>query len=172
MSVRHCIFALLPCVMCACRATDRPADAGPPFDAELEIADWLEAWNTRDLSRVDELFLNDSGVTYFSSEREGLIRGFAAIRDHHASFGFVPAGDTPADELWVEDIHVSVYPMSAVVAGIWYFGDRAAGPHGVQSGPMTVVYVLDGSVYRIVHMHFSEYPAAEFSGGDGGGGTG
>jgi len=142
------------------------ADAGPhqiPFDANVYVAAWSELWGTYDLNKVDELFLANPSPTYFSSEKEGLIVGLDAIREHHAGFGFVPGGSPPAIELWVEDVHATVFGSTAVVNAIWYFGDRAAASSGdggrTQKGPMTAVYVLDGDTYKIAHMHFAEYLA-------------
>ncbi len=145
------------------------ADSGPhlvPFDADAYVAAWSELWGTYDLDKVDELFLDGPDVTYFSSEKEGLIVGLDAIREHHAGFGFVSGGSPPAIELWLEDVHATVFGSTAVVNAIWYFGDRAAAdsgdPGAVQKGPMTAVYVLDGDSYKIAHMHFAEYlPATE-----------
>jgi hypothetical protein len=172
MKHRYWTVTLLSFTISACQPSDRVADANPPFDAEREIARWVEAWNTLDLSLVDELFLNDTSVTYFSSEKEGLIRGFAAVRSHHAGFGFVPGGQVPTDELWVENVQASIYPASVVAAGIWYFGNRSADQDATQQGPMTIVYVLDSGSYRIAHMHFSEYlQQAEPPVGPEGGGT-
>jgi len=140
------------------------ADSEPhqvPFDADAYVAAWSELWSTYDLDKVDALFLADPAPTYFSSEKEGLIVGLDAIREHHAGFGFVPGGSPPAIELWLEDVHATVFESTAVVNATWYFGDRAAAdsgePGAVQKGPMTVVYVLDGDSYKIAHMHFAEY---------------
>lgn len=154
------LLGLLVAGAFACGKPNGQATAARPFDATAEINAWLEAWNTRDLSLVDDLFVNDSSATYFSSEKEGLIRGFAAIREHHAGFGFVPGGDAPEDELWVADLHASMFGSAAVVTAIWYFGSRSGNPDSVQRGPMTAVYVADGGGYRIAHMHFSSYPLA------------
>jgi hypothetical protein len=114
-------------------------------------------WNTRDLTRVEELFLSGSSVTYFSSEREGLIQGFAAVRVHHEGFGFVEGGTEPEQELWVEEVQSVPFGTVVVVTGIWLFGDRSAPPDDISRGPMTVVYTWAGDRYRIAHMHFSEY---------------
>jgi len=116
---------------------------------------------------VDELFLNDSTSSYFSSEREGLMIGFPAIREHHAGFGFVPGGATSTDELWLQDVHVSSHGASAIVAATWYFGDRQGSPEDIQRGPMTALYVFDGTDYEIAHMHFSTYLTPADSNADG-----
>jgi hypothetical protein len=41
---------------------------------------------------VDKLFLKDSRLTYFSSAKQGIIKGIEAIRRHHEEFGFVEGG--------------------------------------------------------------------------------
>ena len=130
---------------------------GQSLDADAHVEAWVELWSTRDLALVDELFLNDSSVTYFSSEREGLIQGFAAVRAHHEGFGFVDGGTEPEQELWVEDVRSSAFEGVAVVGAIWLFGDRSAPPEGISRGPMTAVYIWSGDRYRIAHMHFAEY---------------
>jgi hypothetical protein len=64
----------------SCGVPDQSQTPLDAFDADTHIAAWVELWNTRDLTRLDELFLSDSSLTYFSSEREGLIQGPAAMR--------------------------------------------------------------------------------------------
>lgn len=146
--------ALLVVVSCA---REQPGQA--QLDVVVAVDAWVDAWNTRDLDRVDDLFLIDSTVTYFSSEREGLIRGIDAVREHHVNMGFVSGGAPAESELWIEDADYRLRAQHYVLTAIWYFGDRAAPRDSVQHGPMTAVYVRveDGS-YRIGHMHFSEYP--------------
>lgn len=144
-------------LIASCGPTDRSPASPDTFDADAHVAAWVELWSTRDLARVDELFLNDSSVTYFSSEREGLIHGFAAVLAHHEGFGFVEGGTEPEQELWVEGVQSSIYGDVAVVGAIWLFGDRSAPPEGISRGPMTVVYTWAGDRYRIAHMHFAEY---------------
>jgi ketosteroid isomerase-like protein len=150
---RISLLVLVP----SCGPNDRPPASPEAFDAEADVAAWVELWNTRDLARVDELFVNDSSVTYFSSEREGLIEGFAAVRAHHEGFGFVEGGTEPEQELWVEGVRSAVFGNVAVVGAIWQFGDRAAPPDSISRGPMTAVYTWTGDRYRIAHMHFAEY---------------
>jgi uncharacterized protein (DUF1330 family) len=132
------------------------------FDIVGAVGAWVDAWNTRDLDRVEDLFLTDSTVTYFSSEREGLIRGIDAVREHHVSMGFVAGGAPAESELWIEDAEYRLHNQHYVVTAVWYFGDRAASRDSIQRGPMTAVYVRvgnnsDHASYRIGHMHFSEY---------------
>jgi ketosteroid isomerase-like protein len=129
---------------------------GLGFDAEAELGAWVELWATYDLERVDDLFLDDPRLTYFSSETEGLMVGPAAIRTHHEGFDFVEGGRAPGQELWVEEIHVSEFGRVAVVGATWHFGDRAM-PDEASRGPMTVVYVDEGHGPKIAHMHFADY---------------
>jgi hypothetical protein len=121
------------------------------------LGSWVDLWNTYDLSKVDALFLTDDRVTYFSSEKEGLIRGIEAVREHHRGFGFVPGGKTSERELWVEDVNVVEHGHAAVVTGIWFFGKRSDSPENIQRGPVTFVYVLDEDQYRLAHLHFARY---------------
>ena len=60
-------------------------------------------------------------MTYFSSEKEGLIKGIEALRDHHQGFGFVDGGKDQPNKLWVEDLHTSNYGSVVSVMGLWYF---------------------------------------------------
>ncbi len=133
-----------------------PVSASRGFDAEALIAEWVAMWGTYDLDRVRELFLPDTRVNYLSSEREGLIVGIDSLMPHHEGFGFVPGGVKPSAELWVEDIDGVSYGNTAVVTGVWFFGDRTV-RGDAQRGPMTVVYTLYGDEYRIAHMHFANY---------------
>jgi hypothetical protein len=128
------------------------------FDVIAAVAAWVEAWNTRDLDQVDRLFVQDSTLTYFSSERDGLIRGIDAVRQHHVNMGF-ELGGAPADlELWLEDIEYRPLRPGYVVTATWKFGNRIGPQDSVQVGPMTAVYVrVEEDGYRIGHMHFSEY---------------
>ena len=73
-----------------CEATEVTVHQPPAPDAQLER--WVEMWNSYDLDEVNELFLDDPGLTYFSSEKEGVIRGMEAVLEHHRGFGFVPGG--------------------------------------------------------------------------------
>ena len=141
----------------ACGAPNQSRTSSSAFDADAHIAAWVELWNTRDLSQVDELFLTDLRVSYFSSELDGLIRGPAAVRDHHQGFGFVEGGIEPEQELWVEDIQSSIYGSAAVVPAVWLVGDRSAHRDSISHGPMTVVYTLVDDRYRIAHIHFANY---------------
>src|SRR5688572_22402836 len=61
-----------PGLLCAAEGATKPAN--PPdrvgaFDGAREVRDWVAMWNRYDLDQVDTLFVRDSRVTYFSSER-------------------------------------------------------------------------------------------------------
>ena len=124
------------------------------FDADRWVSTWVRIWNTYDLDQVDVLFLQDERLTYFSSEKEGIIIGIGAIREHHRGFGFVEGGKQQPNKLWVEEVHSEAFGTTAVVTAIWYFEK----PDGaVQRGPVTIVYVRQDEEYRIAHMNFSTY---------------
>jgi hypothetical protein len=127
------------------------------FDPEEAVSTWVSMWNSYDLSLVDELFLTDPTVTYFSSEKEGLIRGIDALRKHHAGFGFVRGGKVQENKLWVEDLHTTTFGSTAVVTGVWYFRRGAENSGTIQRGPVTFVYVQKADEWRIAHVHFAEY---------------
>ncbi|MBT8396590.1 MAG: nuclear transport factor 2 family protein [Gemmatimonadetes bacterium] len=127
---------------------------GPP-NALLDR--WVDMWNSYDLDEVGELFLNDPRLTYFSSEKQGVIRGMAAVVEHHRGFGFVPGGDPKGTRLWLEDLTTDLRGDMAVVTGLWFFaaaGDTTGEP---QKGPVTFVAVWDSGAWKFMHMNFSEY---------------
>ena len=129
-------------------------------DIQALIDSWVGMWNSYDLAMVDKLFLQDSRVSYFSSEKEGLIQGIEAVREHHVGFGFVDGGKDQANKLWVEDVHVIEFDAAAVVAGIWYFQRATDDAASVQKGPFTFVCVRQGDEWRLAHLNFSEYSKA------------
>lgn len=150
-------FAQLGFSLLILLATAGTQDAGGSpyeFDADRWVSAWVKIWNTYDLDPVDALFLQDERLTYFSSEKEGVLIGIDAIRDHHRGFGFVAGGKQQPNKLRLEDVHVETFGTTAVVTAIWYF-ERPNGT--VQRGPVTIVYVLQGEGYRIAHMNFSNY---------------
>ena len=59
---------------------------------EKIVDEWVEIWNNYDLKKVKDLFLDDERVSYFSSEKQGLIKGFDLLVDHHREFGFIDGG--------------------------------------------------------------------------------
>ncbi len=131
----------------------------PKFDS-TRVDAWVALWNTYDLRKVDELFVRDDRLTYFSSEKEGVIRGGDAVRRHHEGFGFVPGGGGPKPtRLWLENVTTAEFAGSttAVVSAVWYFA-RDGRPQ-VQRGPVTLVFVHEvGGAWRIAHAHFGNYP--------------
>lgn len=124
------------------------------FEADKWVEKWVNFWNTYDLDQVDELFLQDDRLTYFSSEKEGAIIGFDAVREHQKGFGFIPGGKEQPNKLWVDDLYSADFNSSAVVTGIWYFQKSDSSK---QRGPITIVYIWQGDRFRIAHMNFSEY---------------
>lgn len=147
------VFILIQCMWAA------PYRAGTDsFEVGKWVEKWVKSWNTYDLDQVDALFLQDDRVTYFSSEKEGVIIGIEAVRKHHAGFGFVPGGKEQPNRLWLEDLHTVGFDTSAVVTGIWVF-QRPDGSR--QRGPVTIVYVREDGRLRIAHMNFSSYKAEE-----------
>ena len=62
-------------------------------DGPRQLLDgWVELWAIYDLDRLPGLFLQDERLTDFSSETEGLLRGYDRIVEHHRGFGFEPGG--------------------------------------------------------------------------------
>lgn len=115
------------------------------------ITAWEKSWNTYDLNAVPLLFVNDSSVTYFSSERAGLIHGIDSLVKHHRGFGFVAGGKVSTNKLWLTELR---YLPSAVTA-IWHF-QRPGSPE--QRGPVTFVLKMYAKDIRIAHAHFSNDP--------------
>ena len=126
------------------------------FDEADHVGRWVAMWNSYDLDEVENLFVADARVTYFSSEKEGLVHGIDAVQEHHRGFGFVSGGRTPEQELWVEDVRTDDFGETAVVTAIWYFGNRESKSEA-QRGPMTMVYVRVANEYRLAHLHFANY---------------
>lgn len=116
---------------------------------------WVELWNTYNLDMVEELFLTDDRVTYFSSEKRGLIKGYEALIRHHRGFGFVEGGKDTGNRLWLEDVETQSFGPVAVVKADWLF--RRRGSDKDQRGPVTIVYVDEGGGPRIAHAQFSNY---------------
>ena len=140
-----------------------PQQTITPFETDRWVDAWVELWNTYDLEGVDELFVTDDRLTYLSSEKEGVIVGIEAVREHHKSFGFVPGGAKTDVKLWVEDLHTTDFGSTAVVTGAWFF-ENAEGK--IQKGPMTLVYIAEGGGWRLAHLHFANYPDEGADGGE------
>lgn len=122
---------------------------------ESLVDEWVEIWNTYDLSRVPQLFLADDRVTYFSSEKQGTVRGIDDLIEHHREFGFVEGGKEQPNRLWLEDAEVDEFEGSAIVTAVWCFERGETG--AVQKGPVTLVYVPTGEGARIAHANFGNY---------------
>jgi hypothetical protein len=139
--------ATRPSAGTAAAGTDTP-------DALLQA--WLAMWRRYDLDGVDELFVDDPQLTYFASDREGLLEGLDTVREYHADAGFVPGGFQPESELWLEEVTVSDFGESAVIGAVWYFGNRldrqAAG-----RGPLTMALTRTPSGFKISHVNFGNY---------------
>lgn len=112
---------------------------------------WERSWNTYDLDVIQKLFVNDSSVTYFSSERAGLIHGIDSLVKHHRSFGFVSGGKVPTNKLWLTELRY----LPAAVTATWHF-QRPGSPE--QRGPVTFILKEDAKGLRIAHAHFSNDP--------------
>jgi len=122
---------------------------------EKALERWIRLWNTYDLDMVEDLFLRDDRVTYFSSEKRGLIKGYEALVEHHRGFGFVEGGKDTGNRLWLEDVAIERFKGFAVVKANWLF--RRKGSERDQRGPVTIVYVDEGEGPRIAHAQFSNY---------------
>jgi ketosteroid isomerase-like protein len=144
------LVALLPGIVSA------QEPASPEASARRTLEAWVAMWNRYDLTQVDELFVADSSVTYFSSEREGLIRGIDSLRRHHAGFGFVPGGKTQPNRLRLEEMHITEEGEVVIATAVWYF--VRGGEGGVtQRGPVSFVLVPRAGRHRIVHAQFGNY---------------
>lgn len=84
---------------------------------------------------LEALFVMDERITY-SSEKQGLLRGPEAMRQHHLGFGFVPGGKVSANALWLEQIAETASTAATLVTAIWCFR-RASTPDIVQRGPLS-----------------------------------
>jgi len=124
------------------------------FDAGLVDA-WVAIWNSYNLSMVEKLFLNDERVTYFSSEKQGVVKGTEALMRHHEGFGFVKGGKVQPNKLWLENVDIEVFQGVAIVTAIWFFKRGESGK--TQKGPVTLVYVPVSGGWRIAHANFGNY---------------
>jgi ketosteroid isomerase-like protein len=124
------------------------------FNAKI-VDDWVKFWNTYDLNQVERLFLKDDRVTYFSSEKQGVIKGFEALVKHHEGFGFVKGGKTQPNKLWLEGMDVEDFGDSAIVCAIWFF--KRPNVETPQKGPVTIVYERRPEGWRIAHANFGNY---------------
>jgi ketosteroid isomerase-like protein len=124
------------------------------FNSKI-VDDWVKFWNTYDLNQVERLFLKDDRVTYFSSEKQGVIKGYEALVRHHEGFGFVKGGKVQPNKLWIEGIDREDFGDSAIVCAVWFFKRPSA--ESPQKGPVTIVYERAPDGWRIAHANFGNY---------------
>ena len=132
------------------------ATSGPASPRET-LEQWLAMWRRFDLDRVGDLFIRDPALTYFASDSIGLIEGYDAVVAYHQESGFVSGGFQPDAELWLEDIVIADFDDSAILTGVWRFGNRVSRTDA-PSGPLTMVIERTSAGYRIAHLHLGNYP--------------
>ncbi|QOI97098.1 MAG: nuclear transport factor 2 family protein [Flammeovirgaceae bacterium] len=123
---------------------------------EAVIEAWQKMWNTYDLEQVEQLFVTDQSVTYFSSEYAGLIIGTEAVRNHHEKFGFIRGGKKSGNKLWLSDARYDLANTTCLVTATWYFQRETSEQR--QAGPVTFLLVKKNDGWRIQHAHFSNNP--------------
>jgi len=119
------------------------------------VYEWVKLWNTYDLDQVGNLFLRDGRVTYFSSEKQGVIKGYEALVKHHEGFGFVKGGKVQPNRLWLEGMDIEDFGDSAIVCAVWFF--KRPNAENPQKGPVTIVYERTRDGWRIAHANFGNY---------------
>ncbi len=138
-------------------ATPRPSASGAGAATPNALLEsWLAMWRRYDLDRVDQLFVRDDALTYFPSDRQGLIEGINEVRAYHAALGFVSGGFQPQSELWLENVTIADFGESAVIGAIWYFGNRV-NRQAAGRGPLTMVFTRTSAGYLISHVNFGNY---------------
>ncbi len=162
ISIRGIIFILLISLFINCGKTNtenNPAEQNEIIKKTVKNAlnDWVNMWNSYDLDQVNKLFVPDSTLTYFSSEKEGIIRGIRTVMEHHAGFGFVSGGKKQDNKLWIEDVSIDIFGSTAVVTGIWLFKKGIKNDIKPQRGPVSFVYRKIKSRYLIAHVNFGNY---------------
>ncbi len=140
----------------SCTPIDQTKNSISEEESSKLIDRWLELWASYDIDLLGEIFWNNPALTYFSSEKEGLIRGFENLIPHHEGFGFVSGGKVPEKSLWLEALDFTNHGDVVVVNAIWFFGNRSE--LNPQNGPVTFVLVrTDDQLVRIAHTHFANY---------------
>ena len=84
-------------------------------------------------------------------------RRHEAVVEHHREIGFVRGGFQPDGELWLEDTLIADFDESAVITGVWYYGNRVS-RESAGHGPMTMVLVRTTDGYKISHLNLANYP--------------
>jgi ketosteroid isomerase-like protein len=119
------------------------------------IDDWLALWNSYDLSRVASIFSPD--VTYFSSDKEEVVRGLSGVLEHHKGYGFVPGGKKSGNTLSAKDVAMAFLDeRTSLLTGLWSF-ERAIDPSKNQHGLFTIIVRKTEAGWRMIHLHFSTY---------------
>lgn len=127
-------------------------------EVETLMQQWLELWRSYDSDNLGEIFWDSPALTYFSSEKRGLIKGFDKLKPHHEGFGFVSGGKKPSKTLWLDEVNITLHKSTAVVDAIWLFGEKQMPKDSVQQGPCTFVIIRDeGGQAKIAHVHFGNY---------------
>lgn len=147
---------LITIVLLACSTSSKKNLTEP--EVQLVMNNWLELWASYDLDKIEDVFWNSPALTYFSSEKRGLIKGFDQLKPHHEAFGFVAGGKPASNSLWLREMNITIHRQTAVVDAIWYFGDKLLPEDSVQQGPCTFVIIRDTNKQaQIAHVHFGNY---------------
>jgi len=119
------------------------------------VDEWIKFWNTYDLNQFEKLFLKDDRVTYFSSEKQGVIKGYEALLKHHEGFGFVKGGKVSPNKLWLEGMDVEDFGDNTIVCAVWFF--KRPTVENPQKGSVTIIYEKVEDEWRIAHANFGNY---------------
>ena len=126
-------------------------------DVRNTVNRWLDLWSSYDLDLIPDIFWQSEDLTYFSSEKEGVLAGYSSLLSHHEGFGFQSGGAEPSASLSLADQQITILDDLAIVTAIWYFGDPE--DPEVQRGPVTFVITESNSgQVKIAHAHFANYP--------------
>ncbi|MBD3414777.1 MAG: tetratricopeptide repeat protein [Candidatus Aminicenantes bacterium] len=117
---------------------------------------WVKFWNSYDLDELNHLFVTDPKLSYFSSEKAGLIQGIDQVRKHHQDFGFLPGGKKSPNQLWIQNLSINSEKDTATATATWFFKKPK---ETLQWGPMTAVLIPKEDTWKIIHMHFANHPS-------------
>jgi len=152
------ITIIILLVLIGCSTATEKKTTLTEIESNAVIGKWLNLWETYDVNKLGDVFLESDKLTYFSSEKRGLIKGYDKMKPHHIGFGFVEGGKKPAKSLWLENIETRVYDGSTMVGGVWYFGDKSLPKDSISNGPVTFIIVKDKQgLAKIIHTHFANY---------------
>jgi len=155
---RVCVLLVILCLNSHFLSAEEPVEQSdsPALKQIRRTMDrWVKFWNSYDLDELNHLFVTDHRLSYFSSEKAGLIQGIAQARKHHREFGFVSGGKNSPNRLWIEDLSIISEKNSATAAATWFFKKPK---EILQRGPMTAVLVPAEETWKIIHMHFANRP--------------